>query len=309
MVENLHSESYYLWRSLYPILLFVAASFVLYMAALCANICMKVYVLLQNDSGETGNKCCLAMNSIEKFARSASKTYLGAPLGLFNKDLSDNEELCINGQEISQLTLLMLASYVYFAVIAIITITWEIFIIDYSATCDDDFDCFLNVENNESIAITDCSIVNESSTVDCYRSAHNANALAAAGGLITIFKVIPLITSAILLKFYYYCAILIEKCSGESLNKISFFKCINDFMDTHRLTLIVLFFSVFWFIFIISFGAIQSKHLLDPSTSLKVLWLVLAVMLSISIPWENYISPRDEEDEEYEDMEREPINA
>ena len=79
------------------------------------------------------------MNLAEKVSRTASKTYLGAPLSLFYRDLSDNKELCITGQEISQLTLLMLGSYVYFAVIAIITITWEIFIIDYSAECDDNF--------------------------------------------------------------------------------------------------------------------------------------------------------------------------
>ena len=149
---------------------------------------------------------CSIMKLVEKVSRTASKTYLGAPLGLFNKDLSDNKELCINGQEISQLTLLMLASYVYFAVLAIITITWEIFIIDYSSTCDDNFDCFFYDKNtNKTIAITECSIVNDSSTVDCYKIAYNTNALAAAGDLITIFKVIPLIISSILLNITVHC--------------------------------------------------------------------------------------------------------
>ena len=307
MVENLQSESYYLWRSLYLIFVFIITSTAIYFVALYTYLFRMCCEMLRNE-----NCCkskCSIMNLAEKVSRTASKTYLGAPLGLFNKDLSDNKELCINGQEISQLTLLMLGSYVYFAVIATITITWVIFIIDYSATCDDNFDCFFYDKNtNKFIAITDCSIVNDSSTIDCYKIAHNTNALAAAGGLITIFKVIPLIISSILLKLYYYCALSIEKCFKKRIMEIRFFKAIGNITssDKRRILLMLLLFSLFWFLFTTFFAFIQYKYRMDPSTSLKVLWLSLAIMLSMLIPWENYISPRYEE---YEHKEYEPINA
>ena len=156
------------------------------------------------------------MNFAEKLSRTASKTYLGAPLGLFNKDLSDNEELCIRSRNITAYT----------------SNTWEIFIIDYSAECDDNFDCFL-YDENKSIAITDCSIVGDSSTVNCYKIAYKTNALAAAGGLITIFKVIPLITLFMLLKIYYYCALLIEKLFRRSISEKRFFEIINHRMSNN----------------------------------------------------------------------------
>ena len=78
-------------------------------------------------------------------------------------------------------------------------------------------------------------------------------------------------------------------------------------MSSNRRIVLLLFFFTLLSFFIIIYSVIQNSKLrLDPSTSFKVLWLSFAIMFSMLIPWGNCISPRDEE---YEDMEREPINA
>ena len=92
MVENLHSQ---LSQSTNLTSSFSLVSVLTYLASLYTNL-VRAYC----EKSST-------INLAEKITRTASKTYLGTPLGLFNLDLSDNKELCNNGHEISQFTLLM----------------------------------------------------------------------------------------------------------------------------------------------------------------------------------------------------------
>ena len=296
MGGNLHSESYYLWRSQYFISIFIGIFFVAYFVIVLTHCFLQAKS--KDDSRYSSRRFCKfnfpTLRFVETISRSASKAYLGAPLGLLSESPSDNTKLHINGQEVSKVTLLMLGSYVYFAVIAIVTITWDMFIIDYSSTCDKKFDCFLYDKNlTKRVPMTDCRIVNDGSSIACYRIAYNTNALAAAGGLIVIFKVIPFIVSSILLQVYYYWALWIEKYARKNIKHMFIFKELDSMKNYNQMKVMAIFLACFWVVMIGSFTFIRMKCHLEPSTFLKVAWLSFAIIFCVLIPWPKYISPRE----------------
>lgn len=151
-----------------------------------------------------------------KLLKFYSTKFFGGYGGLFDKESGQEEELRINNSEVSDCTQILLGSYVVCFALLTITNFWDIFWINISDVCDDNFDCFISTNETRSMSVSDCSILNDTDSTDtnslrCYNFPFNyQEALATAGGLATAFKFIPTAVSKLLFKFSKCCC-CIEK--------------------------------------------------------------------------------------------------
>ena len=128
-------------------------------------------------------------------------TVLGTSKGIFDRE----EDVLINKQKISHLSLLTLTSYVLQSLLFIFKISVGTYIsIDtIYDTCVDHSTCVIFNNITEKIqATTDCSVIDDDNMlIGCVKVTYKQNeAFALAGGLLTITRIIPQVTATIVLK-------------------------------------------------------------------------------------------------------------
>lgn len=251
-------------------------------------------------------KCCI------KVISSLAKVALGPPVGIFSYKGQDkeSEDVYINDKKVPDSVLVVLGYYVMASIGFIVMVFWAIFLVQESYVCDDEsIDCFVSTRGSPKLEpITDCSDYkdNKNVVITCYTFVYRFGAaFAAAGGMITLLKVMTKIVSAIFLKIYARdCNCLCTKCTvakkccynraeKECFCCCSHLQCIAITHFVINIIITLLCYSVFYLVTYFIPVSVE----LYPSSILKSMWLFFGYIVLSWIPW-GYFSFDDENKEE-----------
>ncbi len=187
-----------------------------------AGFCLiaNVYLLL---SLPICNKpaCNKVRNLIELVLRFCCIALLGTPKGMFDNPRLEDRELRINNRKLSRLALLTMSSYVVSSVLLIFNLSLEAYItVDITKDhCFENSHCRIFHKVTKEVKITqNCLEANEEPDtilLGCYNVSYKLNdALALAGGLLTVAKLVPQVTVAITSRVFLlfsHCSELVKK--------------------------------------------------------------------------------------------------
>ena len=155
-------------------------------------------------------------NAIESVLRLCCTALLGTPKGMFDNPRLEDRELRINNRKLSSWALVTMSSYVVFSVLLIYNLGLKAYIILDTAKdhCFENSHCliFHNVTKEVNITLK-CSEITEDPDIilrGCYKVSYKLNdALATAGGLLTVAKLVPQVTAAITSRVF----LVFSRCS------------------------------------------------------------------------------------------------
>ena len=172
-------------------------------SALCsAGYCLLVFIYFCT----TNVTICKTINTwIESMLTACCKTFLGTPRGIFdNQDVLEDHNLKIYGQKLSTLSLITLVSYVVCTFLVICETSLRVYIsIDEYLECKDNHTCVVTNKLTKGHEIRHkCSAIEEDKNIifhSCYKVSYKQNeALASAGGFLTLAQLIPQIIRVII---------------------------------------------------------------------------------------------------------------
>ncbi len=175
-------------------------------------------------------------NAIELVLRFCCTALLGTPKGMFDNPRLEDRELRLNNRKLSRLAILTMSSYVVFSILLIYDLSLKTYITVDTAKdhCFENSHCLIFHNVTKKVYITlKCSEITEDPDLilrGCYKISYKLNdALASAGGLLTVAKFVPQVTAAITSRVFLvfsYCCEFFKKLMIIILSCIMMLTCV-----------------------------------------------------------------------------------
>lgn len=221
------------------------------------------------------SRCTYIYNKTDVFLKNFSRQYFNIPNGPFNKLMTGADVIKdSSNHRVRKRVYKLVGSYVVLSIWHALAVAWNLLLITETNTCDQNYDCF-TAHNRSFIEAVDCNLVDDDVPVYCVRLNFFVNqALASAGGIITIFT---LILSAM----GYLCKAVSSMCGG---------KCVQYL----RYSVLILLWMIYWPlpIYYATRGIVLVQLLLESVA------YVAALTNTLLIPWEKIL----EEDKDLDSM-------